>query len=378
MPTVEDMAIDIGAAPRSTWRVAARSTVALRVGIEGHQTDATLMVATLSLGVVTTVLPGLPKAAFLIPIAAASWLLPARRARLVHALVLVSYLAVALSTPGASRSMWLFLPLLVATMVLAEFASGRWTPLGVVPAEGGRILADLRQRMQVQTAMPQAPAGWIIETCTTPARGGSFSGDLVVGHTEAEHLELLIADVSGVGAGAATRAAMLGSAAACLLGSTPTRDYLPRLNSHLVRQEWEDGFATAQHLSVNARTGRFSVGSAGHPAALRYCHRTGEWSMLRGSSGVALGLLDGLCSGDYQRTVGALAHGDLLVFYTDGVVESCDQDLMTGVERLIERAEQERQEGVAGMAGRLVEQLDCAECDDRTVMVVGREVPTAA
>lgn len=211
-----------------------------------------------------------------------------------------------------------------------------------------------------------------MERAVKPASGGSFSGDVVAGRAGAQRYDLVLADVSGVGSAAATRAAMLGSAASCLLGSAAVRDYLPALNDHLFRQEWEDGFATAAHVHLNTLSGALSVGSAGHPAALHFDASRREWALLRGACGVALGLLDDLHAHDYPRVDVVLEPGDLLVLYTDGVVESAGRDLMAGVDALVAAADDERADGIPGLADRIADRLDCCEQDDRTVVVIGR------
>ena len=44
-------------------------------------------------------------------------------------------------------------------------------------------------------------------------------------------------------------------------------------NDYLLRQEWEEGFATAVHLSLDLATGRFEVRTAGHPPAVQLDRR---------------------------------------------------------------------------------------------------------
>ena len=61
-------------------------------------------------------------------------------------------------------------------------------------------------------------------------------------------------DVSGKGEEAGIRALLLSGAFGGLLGALPADQFLPAANDYLLRQEWEEGFATAIHLSLDLRT----------------------------------------------------------------------------------------------------------------------------
>ena len=49
----------------------------------------------------------------------------------------------------------------------------------------------------------------------------------------------------------------------------PPAEFLPAANDYLLRQDWEEGFATAVHLSLDLATGAFEIRTAGHPPAVQ-------------------------------------------------------------------------------------------------------------
>lgn len=61
-------------------------------------------------------------------------------------------------------------------LLIAQFRSR----VGVPWRRGGTMLFDLRERIRVQSKLPQLPIGWHREMALRPAGGQSFSGDFVV------------------------------------------------------------------------------------------------------------------------------------------------------------------------------------------------------
>ena len=87
-------------------------------------------------------------------------------------------------------------------------------------------------------------------------------------------------------AGCSSRARSAGCWARCRRSSSCTA-----ANDYLIRQEWEEGFATAIHLSVDLRTGDFEVRTAGHPPAALRLAGSGRWTVLT-SEGPILGVIE--------------------------------------------------------------------------------------
>jgi serine phosphatase RsbU (regulator of sigma subunit) len=205
------------------------------------------------------------------------------------------------------------------------------------------------------------------------AGGSTFGGDFMVS-TLADHgkrLELALVDVSGKGQPAGTRALLLSGAFGGLLGAMGHDGFLPASNSYLLRQGWDEGFATAVHVAVDLTTGEFRVSSAGHPPPAHFHAGSGRWEVLEGEHGPALGVVETLY---YPAHCGLLQRGDALLLYTDGLVETPGRDLGLGIDRLMGQAERlVRRGGFRGGADRIVDGTGAGENDDRALVLVWRE-----
>ena len=160
-------------------------------------------------------------------------------------------------------------------------------------ALGESMLVDLRDRILGQGGIPDLPPGWYAESALRSAGGTPFAGDFVVAARPrtADRLEVVVVDVSGKGEQAGTRALLLSGACGGLLTALPPADFLRASNEYLLRQEWEEGFATAIHLSLDLVSGRYEIRSAGHPPAVQLTAGSGRWSVLE-TEGPVLGLID--------------------------------------------------------------------------------------
>jgi len=261
----------------------------------------------------------------------------------------------------------------VAVMYLAGLiimlTSFRRTRLGVAGTQGESMLVDLRDRIQQQGRVPQMPPGWLAESAIRSAGGTPFAGDFIVTAMPelTDRLEVAVVDVSGKGEAAGTRALLLSGAFGGLLGSVPPADFLKAANDYLLRQEWDEGFATAVHLAIDLRTGSFEIRSAGHPPAVHRSAGTGRWLTYDGE-GPALGLLEGM---DFPPVTGLVRPGDVLLLYTDGLVESRTRDISSGIDRMLGEAEPVLHETLEGSADRLVS-LVGSRADDRALVVLRR------
>ena len=261
----------------------------------------------------------------------------------------------------------------VAVMYLAGLiimlTSFRRTRLGVAGTQGESMLVDLRDRIQQQGRVPALPTGWLAESAIRSAGGTPFAGDFIVtAMPEFTHrLEVAVVDVSGKGEAAGTRALLLSGAFGGLLGAVPPVDFLRAANDYLLRQEWDEGFATAVHLAIDLRTGAFEIRSAGHPPAAHRSAGTGRWKTYDGE-GPALGLLEGM---DFPPATGILRPGDVLMLYTDGLVETRTRDIGSGIDRMLGEAEPVLHGSLEGAADRLVS-LVGSRADDRALVVLRR------
>lgn len=248
--------------------------------------------------------------------------------------------------------------------------SFRRSRLGVAGARGESMFIDLRDRILTQGGIPALPDGWQVDSAIHSAGGTPFAGDFVVATRVGRapgRLELVVVDVSGKGADAGTRALLLSGAFGGLLGTGEPGDFLPSANDYLLRQDWDEGFATAVHLSLDLATGAYEVRSAGHPPALHRAAGSGRWRVLP-SEGPVLGLME---EADFVVVCGVVGPGDAVLLYTDGMVEEPRRDIDLGIDRLLGASEQLLRRGNDGAAARLVTAVG-SQADDRAMIVVHR------
>lgn len=244
-------------------------------------------------------------------------------------------------------------------------------PLGVQGTLAESMLVDLRDRIRAQSKMPRLPQPWHAEVEVKPAYFEPFSGDFAVANLSdaGDWFEVALVDVSGKGMDAGTRALLLSGAIGSLLGAMDPEDLLGATNSYLFRQDWTDGFATAVHVALELDTGRFSVGGAGHPPAVKYWAGAGKWQVMDAANGPLLGVLQ---EADFPRSQGQLLRGDALLLYTDGVIESRFRDLTVGIDRMLGEAERLVSQGFAGGASRICGAALAGRSDDRAVVLIWR------
>ena len=254
-----------------------------------------------------------------------------------------------------------------AGLVGYEFARSR-DETGLGGLRGDSVLLELKRRLQLQGELPSLPDPYRAEAVVKPAGGGPFSGDFVVSAMTGHRFEVALVDVSGKGVEAGTRALLLSGALGGLLGAKAPQDYLPAANAYLVRQDWEEGFATAVHLTVDLLTGAYTLGSAGHPPAAHFDAGSGHWGLAT-AEGPALGLLHDV---SYILTTGTLRPGDALLLYTDGLVEVPGRDLSVGIDKLLGVAERLVTRGFEGGGEVLVKEAALDASDDRGLVLLWR------
>jgi hypothetical protein len=256
---------------------------------------------------------------------------------------------------------------LLAFIVL--MTSFRRTRLGIAGSMGESMLVDLSDRIQGQGVLPDLPVPWHAESVIRSAGGTRFSGDFfVVGDTATGRLDVSVVDVSGKGDRAGTRALLLAGAMGGLVTAVEPQEFLPATNTYLLNHPWQDGFATAVHLSVDLASGAYHVWTAGHPPALHWRAGAGRWSPLE-SEGPMLGLIP---DADFHRATGILRSGDALMLYTDGMVETRTTDIGIGIDRLIGQADRQLRGNFSGGVRTLVDAIG-SRSDDRALLLVWRD-----
>ncbi len=256
---------------------------------------------------------------------------------------------------------------LVGLIILVS--SFRRSRLGVAGSRGESMLVDLRERIARQSQIPVLPAGWYAEAVMRSAGGSSFAGDFIVAATSPDRrqLEVAVVDVSGKGEQAGTRSLLLSGSFGGLLGALPPDNFLPAANDYLLRQDWSEGFATAVHLSLDLETGDFELRSAGHPPAVQLLAGSGRWTV-HDTEGPVLGLMP---QATFTVSQGRLGHGDALLMYTDGLVETPQRDLAQGIDKMLGQGERLLRAGFENGAHRLIDEMESLN-DDRALFLLHR------
>jgi serine phosphatase RsbU (regulator of sigma subunit)/putative methionine-R-sulfoxide reductase with GAF domain len=201
-----------------------------------------------------------------------------------------------------------------------------------------RLEQELRVAREIQTALlPSRPPdlpGWQIAAAWRSARlvGGDFYDFWPLRAGDSAALGFVIADVSDKGVAAALFMALARSLvrAAALDGSPPAAA-MERANRWITRDSESGMFVTLFYAVLDPESGRLRFTSAGHNPPLHFRAAGGDFAELR-APGIALGVLEEI---KLREAEVALALGDVLVCYTDGVTEAVDEALEEfGVERL--------------------------------------------
>jgi sigma-B regulation protein RsbU (phosphoserine phosphatase) len=267
---------------------------------------------------------------------------------------------------------------------LASVAALRIRNIALVEesAERRRLEEEIKLARAIQVGLlprelPAIP-GWSLHGGSVPSRG--VSGDYYLATVRGDGSELfgMIVDVSGKGMGAALLTASLEALAASPVqnGMSPG-EIAPLVSNLLYRRTPLAKYATAMLVSVDVAggsNGRLGFTNAGHNPAL-LVRADGSVERL-GATGPPIGLLAEARFTEQERTLGP---GDLLVLYTDGIVEACDpEDEEFGLERLEAYLVARRQAPLAKLAEGLDVELEkfvrgVPFADDRTLVLLRRE-----
>jgi serine phosphatase RsbU (regulator of sigma subunit) len=234
-------------------------------------------------------------------------------------------------------------------------------------------LARRIQRTLLPDSLP-ALDGWDLHGLNVPSRGVSGDYYEVVTRGAGRECVLMIADVSGKGMAASLLTVLLQA-----LSSGPIEDGLPpeevsvRLSRLLFKRTPPEKYATAFLGILEPASGLLRYTNAGHNPALLV---RADLSVVElGATGPPLGLLP---NAPYRAGAVTLGPGDLLVLYTDGIVEAADPDGEEyGLHRLEVLCLRHRTAPCAALAEALDRDLlgfvrGTPFADDRTVVLARR------
>lgn len=213
--------------------------------------------------------------------------------------------------------------------------------LAVWRREHARSRERLRMREEIEYArkiqlsmLPQAPPdiSWLdLSAASLPATevGGDYYDTFRLTPTR---LVLVVADVSGHGLASGLLLSGVRSCLYLLEDDLASPEALRRLDRMVRRTTDRRTYVTLQLAVVDHEAGTLAVTSAGHPPLLHYRAATGTVAAV-GSGAPPLGTF---ADPRYVRNQAEIAAGDLLVVYTDGIIEMHnDHEQQYGEERLM-------------------------------------------
>ena len=251
------------------------------------------------------------------------------------------------------------------------------TALTKTTAENERISTelDMARRIQAESLpniFPPFPdrTEFDIYALMHPAKevGGDFYDFFLL---DAEHLGLVIADVSGKGVPAALfmmiSKMMVQNYA--LIGGSP-REVLEKVNNQLSQNNREKMFVTVWLGILDLKTGHLTACNAGHeyPVLKR---PGGHFEVIEDRHGPFIGIKSGLHYRNYELQ---LEKGAKLFVYTDGVPEAMDaNDKMFDMDRMVSalrEAEEETPERILGHVRKRLDGFvgDAPQFDDITML----------
>jgi serine phosphatase RsbU (regulator of sigma subunit) len=277
----------------------------------------------------------------------------------------------------AIRQSGLYDPLdapLILRAVVQDATAGRRTAELELAATRTKIEVERREAtLRMQEAILPAPehqfryGRFDIAVRYQPAQSGNrVGGDWYEARAEDDGTVLVtIGDVAGHGLTAAAGMARIGNA---LRGMTVTRqppDTLLRwLNDLMCTDEIPERIASAAVGVLDANPPRLRWAQAGHPPPVLV--RGGEPRPLARPAGLLLGTMRGA---DYELATEDLAPGDLVIFYTDGLIERRGHDIDEGLTELLKAAACCQDATAAAAAEELAADLSPGD-DDMCVLVV--------
>jgi sigma-B regulation protein RsbU (phosphoserine phosphatase) len=243
-----------------------------------------------------------------------------------------------------------------------------------VARQESRMERDLNAARRIQgallTTLPTEDYGLEIAARYDPARelGGDLYDFLRYGP---QHLGVALGDVSGKG----TAAALYGAVAIGILRSLAPQKLQPaemlrRLNQLISERKIEGRFMTMCFATWQRNRRKLRMANAGQSQPLMW--RAGRCEKVR-LVGYPLGIFD---EAEYEEWSTTLDPGDVLVFYSDGVVESANpEDEFFGADRLQALICANASLSATELLGRITAEVAAfsrgrAPGDDRTLVVL--------
>jgi sigma-B regulation protein RsbU (phosphoserine phosphatase) len=220
-------------------------------------------------------------------------------------------------------------------------------------------------------------AGWQLAVTLKPAR--ETSGDFYdINPLPNGEVGILVADVVGKGVGAALYMALNWTLIRTYAAEYPTQPELvcEAVNRRILRDTHADMFVTAFYGILNPASGTLIYANAGQNPPHLYSAKSGNGVQRLSATGKPLGMFE---DETWKKGVALLVPGDVLVLYTDGVVEAQDShDVVFGEDQLLRtvqakmgRPAQDIQDAIIADVSEFIG--DAPQYDDITLVVLSRE-----
>lgn len=218
--------------------------------------------------------------------------------------------------------------------------------------------------------------GWQMAVTLSSAR--ETSGDFfdIMGLPN-ERLGFLVADVADKGMGAALYMALSRTLIRTYAYEYPAspEQVLAAANDRILQDTHADLFVTAFYGVLNPVTGELIYCNAGHNGPLLLNKAGQETFQELKRTGIPLGIFE---DETWEQGVVHLDTGDMLVIYTDGIIDASNKERQFfGRERLLECVQDYENHSAQEMLDTLLEQVrdfvgDAPQFDDITLMVITR------
>ncbi|MFF8404271.1 SpoIIE family protein phosphatase [Streptomyces sp. NPDC014846] len=192
-------------------------------------------------------------------------------------------------------------------------------------------LVGMLQRTLLPRRLPRLPGAVAVARYLPTTAGLEVGGDWYdVIPLADNHVALVIGDVQGHNAGAATLMGQMRTALRAYAAEGHAPDVVVSHANRLLMDMETDLFATCAYVDVDMEQGTALCVRAGHlQPVLR--HPDGSATIVEAEGGPPLGVLG---RAEFPMTPLRLQPGTVLALTTDGLVESADEDLDVGMERL--------------------------------------------
>jgi sigma-B regulation protein RsbU (phosphoserine phosphatase) len=224
--------------------------------------------------------------------------------------------------------------------------------------------------------IPDIP-GWRLAVTLKPAR--ETSGDFYdINLLPNGELGILVADVVGKGVGAALYMALSWTLIRTYAAEYPTQPELvcEAVNRRILGDTQADMFVTAFYGVLNPATGTLIYCNAGQNPPYLFDSKEGDGPQKLGATGRPLGMFE---DDTWRKSVTLFALGDVLVLYTDGVVEAQNAGgAIFGEDRLLRCVQANLGRSAQAIRDAIIADVyeftgDAPQYDDITLLVLARK-----